>query len=73
MTKLSCTDLAELVLAGDAGHLHVALDLLADLLVAVHDGHAGDGVDPAHREAPGPALLKKCYHFSVYKHTYRTS
>ena len=36
-----------LVLAHDAGQLQVTLDLLADLLEAVDDGHGGDGVDAA--------------------------
>lgn len=36
-----------LVFAHDSSQLQVALDLLADLLEAVHDGHGGDGVDAA--------------------------
>ena len=56
------TDLIELVLARDAGHLHVAFDLLADLLVAIHDGHTGNGMDPEKQRLPGLTLLSK-YHW----------
>lgn len=36
-----------LIFAHDSSQLQVTLDLLADLLEAVHDGHGGDGVDAA--------------------------
>ena len=53
--RITCTGREEpvwsylhaLVLAHDAGQLQVTLDLLADLLEAVDDGHGGDGVDAA--------------------------
>lgn len=36
-----------LIFAHDSSQLQVTLDLLPDLLEAVHDGHGGDGVDAA--------------------------